>query len=221
MLLFSSFWIKRYLPLIYPILYFNKLLLSTEAEACAKLAIKNKEHCVKSVQIRSFFWSVFSCIRTGYGDLLRKPPYPVRIQENTDQKKLRIWTLFTQRKYHQQNKSLNTETCETPAFTNFQLEDWPYLDTHREKAPSNNTAALTKSRNTDIWVVGTSDQFFIRGFKLKIKIQTNKVITDKILFFVIGPFCPHQSICLNIGFWYGSFVWKWCVFNLSLSTKKF
>ena len=41
-------------------------------------------HCVKSVQIRSFFWSVFSCIRT------------VRIKENTDQKKLRIWTLFTQ-----------------------------------------------------------------------------------------------------------------------------
>ena len=32
-------------------------------------------HCVKSVQIRSFLWSVFSC---------------------TDQKKLRIWTLFTQ-----------------------------------------------------------------------------------------------------------------------------
>ena len=28
-------------------------------------------HCVKSVQIRSFFWSVFSCIRTEYGDLLR------------------------------------------------------------------------------------------------------------------------------------------------------
>ena len=28
-------------------------------------------HCVKSVQIRSFFWSVFSCIWTEYGDLLR------------------------------------------------------------------------------------------------------------------------------------------------------
>ena len=26
-------------------------------------------HCVKSVQIRSFFWSVFSCIRAEYGDL--------------------------------------------------------------------------------------------------------------------------------------------------------
>ena len=43
------------------------------------------KHCVKSVQIRSFFWSVFSCIRNS-----------VQIQENTDQKKLRIWTLFTQ-----------------------------------------------------------------------------------------------------------------------------
>ena len=45
-----------------------------------------KSHCVKSVQIRRFCWSVFSRI------LL----YSVRIQENTDQKTLRIWTLFTQ-----------------------------------------------------------------------------------------------------------------------------
>ena len=49
-----------------------------------------------SVQIRSFFWSVFSRIRTEYRDLLRKSPYSVRLRENTDQKKLRIWTLFTQ-----------------------------------------------------------------------------------------------------------------------------
>ena len=41
-------------------------------------------HCVKSVQIRSFFWSV-----------LRISPYLVQMRENTDQKKLRIWTLFT------------------------------------------------------------------------------------------------------------------------------
>ena len=27
-------------------------------------------HFVKRVQIRSYFWSVFSCIRTEYGDLL-------------------------------------------------------------------------------------------------------------------------------------------------------
>ena len=29
-------------------------------------------HCVKSVQIRSFFWSLFPCIRTEYGDLRSK-----------------------------------------------------------------------------------------------------------------------------------------------------
>ena len=42
-------------------------------------------HCVKSVQIRSFFCSVLSCIRTEYEDVLRKSPYSVQIQENTDQ----------------------------------------------------------------------------------------------------------------------------------------
>ena len=49
---------------------------------------------MKSVQIRSFFWSVISCIRTEYS--VHKSPYSVWIQENTDQKKLRISTLFTQ-----------------------------------------------------------------------------------------------------------------------------
>ena len=52
-----------------------------------------KIHSVKSVQIRSFFLSVFSCIRTEYEDL-RKSPYSVWIQENTEQKKIRTWTLF-------------------------------------------------------------------------------------------------------------------------------
>ena len=40
--------------------------------------IKNRSHCVKSVQI------------------LRISPYSVQTRENTDQEKLRIWTLFTQ-----------------------------------------------------------------------------------------------------------------------------
>ena len=53
-------------------------------------------HCVKSVQIRSFFWSVFACIRTEYGEIRSISPYSVRMRENTDQKKLRTWTLFTQ-----------------------------------------------------------------------------------------------------------------------------
>ena len=48
--------------------------------------VMDLKHCVKSVQIRSYFWSVFSCIRTEYGDLLHKFPNSVQMQENTDQK---------------------------------------------------------------------------------------------------------------------------------------
>ena len=52
-------------------------------------------HCVKSVQIRSFCWSVFSRIRTENGEIQSISPYSVGIRENRDQKKLLIWTLFT------------------------------------------------------------------------------------------------------------------------------
>ena len=57
-------------------------------------------HCVKSIQIRSFFWSLFSRIRTEYGEIRSIIPYTVRVRENMDQKKLRIWTLFTQWVFH-------------------------------------------------------------------------------------------------------------------------
>ena len=46
---------------------------------CFKLQIFQGQHCAKSIQIRRFFWSVFSRIRTEYGE-----------------KKLRIWILFSQ-----------------------------------------------------------------------------------------------------------------------------
>ena len=38
-------------------------------------------------------------------------------------------------------------------------------DTHRGKAPSN-----TKSMNMDIWVVGKSNQLFIRGSETETKV---------------------------------------------------
>ena len=38
----------------------------------------------------------FSHIQTEYGDLQSRSPYSVRTRENTNQKKLRIWTLSTQ-----------------------------------------------------------------------------------------------------------------------------
>ena len=50
--------------------------------------------------------------------------------------------------------------------------------------------------------------------------QKYKEVTGKTPFFAIGPFCRHHFICPNIGFCYGSFVWKWCVFNLSAFTLK-
>ena len=43
-------------------------------------------HCVKSVQIRSLFSSVFYCIWSQYVDLLSKSPYSGQMQQNTDQK---------------------------------------------------------------------------------------------------------------------------------------
>ena len=57
-------------------------------------------------------------------------------------------------------------------------------DTHRKKTLSNETPVLTKSMNTDIWVVGTSNQLFvIRGSSTETKLSK---------FFVTGPFCtPH------------------------------
>ena len=47
-------------------------------------------HCVKSAQIQSFLWFVFSRIRADNGEILRIFPYSVWSRENPDQKKLRI-----------------------------------------------------------------------------------------------------------------------------------
>ena len=51
---------------------------------------------MKSVQIWSFFWSAFSRMWTEYVKIRSISPDSVRMLENTDQKKLRIWTLVTQ-----------------------------------------------------------------------------------------------------------------------------
>ena len=54
------------------------------------------QNYVKSVQIQSFFWSVFSRIRAEYGEIRSISPYSVRMRENIGQKKLLIWKLSTQ-----------------------------------------------------------------------------------------------------------------------------
>ena len=66
-----------------------------------------------------------------------------------------------------------------------------------EKVPSNIT---TKTMNMNIWEVGTSNQYLHEVLKLKQNFRKNKVVTYKTLFFVIGSFCTHHSICFKIGF---------------------
>ena len=36
-------------------------------------------------------------------------------------------------------------------------------DAHRENSPTNKTTAFTKSMITEIWVIGTLNQLYIRG----------------------------------------------------------
>ena len=82
-------------------------------------------HCLKSFQIRSSFSFSFSCIRTEYGDLPRKSQYSVGIQENMDQKKLRIWTLFTQSELelcNTNNQQSNQSVNLTLFFSMFSLD---------------------------------------------------------------------------------------------------
>ena len=67
----------------------NKNRLAIKTSSKVHFQSQSSNYCVKSVQIRSWFWSEFSRIRTEYGEILCISPYPVR-------KKLRIWTLFTQ-----------------------------------------------------------------------------------------------------------------------------
>ena len=67
------------------------------AEKCREILDKQGYTALReSVQMRNFLWSLFPRIRTEYGDLFGKSPYSVRTRKNTDQKKLHIWTLYTQ-----------------------------------------------------------------------------------------------------------------------------
>ena len=94
---------KVYLPLMFTTLC-NKKLIWKWSDIDADFSISYKLHCVKSVQIRSNFWSIFSRIRTEYGEILRTEYreilrislHSVWMRENTDQKLLSIWKFFAQ-----------------------------------------------------------------------------------------------------------------------------
>ena len=73
-------------------------------------------------------------------------------------------------------------------------------DTHREKAPSNKTPALTKSTNMGIRSLVYQINSLPEVLKLKPYFQKNEEVTGKSPFFAIDPFCTHHAICLNISF---------------------
>ena len=52
-------------------------------------------HCVKSVQVWSFFWSVFSCIQTEYGDLRRNSVFGHFSRSDVEDKN--YWKILKQR----------------------------------------------------------------------------------------------------------------------------
>ena len=74
-----------------------------------------------------------------------------------------------------------------------------FKDNLRGKAQSNKIPTLTKSTNMGIWVAGISNQPFIRGYLAENKFKKIGLVTGKTLFFVIGLFYIHRSICINVG----------------------
>ena len=70
----------------------NPMLYHDEVFCCSVLLLFNAlcEKCPNT----ELYLSVFSRIRTEYGELQSESPYLVRIRENMEQKQLLIWTHF-------------------------------------------------------------------------------------------------------------------------------
>ena len=70
-------WVFQVFPYFLTFSYFSLIfqvfpwVLWTQHDKIITVITASKQkpfHCVKSVQIRRFFWSIFSCIRNEYGD---------------------------------------------------------------------------------------------------------------------------------------------------------
>ena len=69
LLMFSISWSRRFNKQHHPAFSKLKPLFTVDLDA-NKCLLKGLFHCVKSVQIQSFFWSVFSRIWTEYGEIM-------------------------------------------------------------------------------------------------------------------------------------------------------
>ena len=76
---------------------FKAIVLWRWLQRTLEVKIRNMRHCVKSVQIRSFFWSVFSCIRTEYRKIqTRKNPVFAHFRAVSFTKWSKISTFITE-----------------------------------------------------------------------------------------------------------------------------
>ena len=73
---------------------------------------------MKSVQIRSFFWSAFSRIRTEYRHLVRKSPYSAKYRKMRTRKK----SLFGH--FLRSNHVQNVNSVQTNSFSLFCLANF-------------------------------------------------------------------------------------------------
>ena len=135
---------------------------------------------MKSVQIRSFFWYVFSCIRTEYGALRSKSSYSIRIRENMDQKKLCIWIIFTQWTFFRlhfsrpRTKAItyrNYKKFHEEKILNDLKEAYIIKD---EKAPNQNYQFLTKTFLTFVNKHASSKKRIARGNQDSLWLKNSK-----------------------------------------------
>ena len=105
---------------------------------------------VKKCPYSEFFWSLFSRIRTEYGDLRNKSPYSVQIRENKDQKNseyrhfLHSVTLFMAA-YH--GKITFSHCFNKVSPTNKKNLKTDFIDINILDLSINKTAVLTKGQS--------------------------------------------------------------------------
>ena len=105
-------------------------ILDSKQKSCQVLwnflVIELHQNNVKTVQIRRFFWSVFSRVRNN-GDLLRKSSYSVRIHEERTRKNS-VFGYFLR----SESRMISEITSNVPMFCN----------------PASNSMFKVKNRNT-------------------------------------------------------------------------
>ena len=87
-------------------------------------------HCVKSVEIQSFFWSVFSHIRTEYGEILQSKCGKIRTRKNS------IFGHFSRSNCLTEEHSEHTQTSEIDLFVKKATSWTPLTDYFYKKSPS-------------------------------------------------------------------------------------